>query len=171
MAKERAKRRPGGQPKPPGERKAHNLTFRARPGLRDALEAAAARAGRSISEEIEFRLYRDFSWEESKRSIETMVAETKAQLDASRIQAIRKAGFQIVREAGGGVTVNVSPALLLAEADGILRSGFVAEADLDKSPTEIMTERVAKRAADHAVERIETLLHEAGLLRRNKGAA
>ena len=39
---------------------------------------------------------------------------------------MRQAGFQIVREAGGNVTVNVSPELLRAEADGVLRSGFVA---------------------------------------------
>jgi hypothetical protein len=89
----------------------------------------------------------------------TQIAKRLA-LEARRIQAIRQAGFQIVREVGGNVTVNVSPELLLAEADGILRSGFVAPENVDKSPLEIMVERVMKN-----------VLAEAGLLGRSKGAA
>jgi predicted component of type VI protein secretion system len=42
------------------ERKSRNLTFRARPELRDRLEAAARGDARSISEEIERRLERSF---------------------------------------------------------------------------------------------------------------
>jgi hypothetical protein len=160
---ENQKRRPGGQLKPPTERKRNNLTFRVRDQLKTALESAVAASGRSVSEEVEFRLNRDFSWEAGKQRIEEMVAETKARLDASRIQAIRQAGFQIVREVGGNVTVNVSPELLLAEADGILRSGFVAPENVDKSPTEIMIERTVERA-------IENALAKAGLLGR-KGVA
>ena len=148
----------------------NNLTFRARDQLRTALESAAAASGRSVSEEIEFRLNRDFSWEAGKLRIEEMVAETKAQLDASRIQAIRQAGFQIVREVGGNVTVNVSPELLLAEADGILRHGFVAEENIDKSPTQIMIERVIKREFETVKREFEGTLRDAGLLGR-KGAA
>ena len=58
------------------------------------------------------------------------------------------------------MTVNVSPDLLLAEADGILRHGFVAKENIDKSPTEIMIERAVERA-----------LEKAGLLGRSKGRA
>lgn len=159
MKQAKPKKRRGGQPKPAAERKRNNLTFRVRDQMRADLEAAAAASGRSVSEEIEYRLTRDFSWEAGKRQIEQMVAETKAHLDAARIQAIRQAGFQIVREAGGSVTVNVSPEMLLAEADGILRSGFVAAENVDKSPTEIMIERV-----------VRNVLAEAGLLGR-KGVA
>ena len=89
-----------------------------------------------------------------------MHAEAKAALDAAKtthdaahIRRIRAAGAQIVREAGGKVTVNVSPELLLAEADGILRSGFIASEDVDKSVAEIVSEKTA----DRAVERIESL--------------
>jgi hypothetical protein len=166
MTDEHPKRRPGGQPKPPSERKRNNLTFRARDQLRAALESAADDSRRSVSEEIEFRLNRDFAWEAVKGDIDKMLAEAKAARDAAHIQAIRAAGAQIVREAGGNVTVSVSPELLLAEAAGILRSGFVAEENVDKSPLEIVAERAAERAA----ERVEKLLAEAGLLRR-KGAA
>jgi hypothetical protein len=69
------------------------------------------------------------------------------------------------------VTVNVSPELLLAEADGILRSGFVAEENIDKSPTEIMMERVLENFLTKHMERVlESLLAKHGLLGR-KGAA
>ena len=47
-------------------------------------------------------------------------AESAARLDATYIQALRQAGFQIRREADGNVTVNVSPEFLHAEADGII---------------------------------------------------
>ena len=151
------KRKRGGQPKPPAERKRNNLTFRARDQLKAALETAAAASERSVSEEIEFRLNRDFSWEAGKQRIEQMIAETKAQLDASRIQAIRQAGFQIVRDGGGNVTVNVSPELLLAEADGILRSGFVADENVDRSPLEIMVKRTVEEAVENALAKLGLL--------------
>lgn len=56
MAQEGQKRLRGGQTKPPLERKRNNLTFRARDQLKQDLEAIAAKNGRSLSEEIEFRL-------------------------------------------------------------------------------------------------------------------
>jgi hypothetical protein len=48
---------------PEGERKSHNLTFRARGDLRQLIEDAASDSGRSASEEIEFRLVRSFDRE------------------------------------------------------------------------------------------------------------
>jgi hypothetical protein len=155
----------------PGRR---NLTVRVTKSAYQELSKAAGKAGRSVSEEIEFRVH---EWTEAQN----MRAEAKVQLDANRIQAIRKAGFQIVRDAekartisldsgsyaltGGNVTVNVSPELLLAEAEGILRSGFVAEENIDKSPQEIMIQiqRVVERAVENA-------LTKAGLIGR-KGVA
>jgi hypothetical protein len=129
----------------PGKRP--TLTFRVQEPLHRELTKAAKAAKRSISEEIEQRLS-----EYSARK-----AELERALDAARIQAIRQAGFNIVREAGGDVTVNVSPELLLAEADGILRSGFFAAEDVNKTPTEIMIERTLKR-----------VLAEAGLMGGSK---
>lgn len=43
-----------------GEKKGHSLQFRARPALRSKLDEAAAEAGRSLSEEIEYRLTKSF---------------------------------------------------------------------------------------------------------------
>jgi hypothetical protein len=116
------------------------------------LTKAAAVAQRSISEEIEFRLNRDFSDDIDRLRAETRayLDIAKAQLDADRIAAIRQAGFQIVREAGGKVTVNVSAELLLAEADGILRSGFVAAENVDKSVLEVLVEKAVTAALEKA---------------------
>ena len=71
--------------------------------------------------------------------------------------AIRQAGFQIVRDGGGNVTVNVSPELLLAEADGILRSGFVADENVDRSPLEIMVKRTVEEAVENALTKLGLL--------------
>jgi hypothetical protein len=135
----------------PGKRP--TLTFRVQEPMHKDLARTAKDHQRSISEEIEFRLNQ---WAE----VPHLLAAAKAQLEAARIQAIRQAGWQIVRDAGGNVTVNVSPELLLAEADGILRSGFVAVENIDKSPTEIMFERVLKN-----------VLTEAGVIGRKKDVA
>jgi hypothetical protein len=59
------KRRRGGQRKPPASRKRNNLTFRTRDQLRAQLEKAATAAGRSISEEIEYRLTSSFSHDDA----------------------------------------------------------------------------------------------------------
>jgi hypothetical protein len=120
----------------PGRRP--TLTFRVQEAMHRELTKTAKDNQRSISEEIERRL------DEWGRLRSTEL-----------VRAIRQAGFQIVRDAGGNVTVNVSPELLLAEADGILRSGFIAEENIGKSPTEIMIERV-----------LENLLAKHGLLGR-----
>jgi hypothetical protein len=55
-----AKKRIGRPPKAKEDRKAVNFTFRSRDQMRERLEAAAAASGRSISEEIEFRLNQSF---------------------------------------------------------------------------------------------------------------
>jgi hypothetical protein len=145
----------------PGKRP--TLTFRVQEDMHKELAATAKHAGRSISEEIERRLNEWAGWQKAKLDIERMLADAKTEVAARRIQAIRQAGFQIQREAGGNITVNISPEMLFAEADGILRSGFVAEENIDKSPTEIMIERVVERVVENA-------LAKAGLLGR-KGVA
>jgi hypothetical protein len=56
--------RKGGRPALSSERKkSQTLTFRTRADLRKSLEAAAEQAGRSISEEVEYRLQRSFDRE------------------------------------------------------------------------------------------------------------
>jgi len=59
---EQAKRR-GRPPKPEGEKRRGNLTFRVRAHLRYLLQLRANRSGRSLSEEIEYRLERSLAEE------------------------------------------------------------------------------------------------------------
>ncbi len=60
MTESQPKAKRGRPPKPAEDVKAKNLTFRTRGALRDQLEEAANDAGRSISEEVEYRLIRSF---------------------------------------------------------------------------------------------------------------
>lgn len=55
------------------EKKMNALAFRARPALRAKIDEAAASAGRSVSEEIEFRLSASFDVETRDRSLITML--------------------------------------------------------------------------------------------------
>ena len=54
------RKRIGRPPKPPKNRKSVNFTFRSREEMREQLRVAADRSGRSISEEIEYRLNQSF---------------------------------------------------------------------------------------------------------------
>ena len=71
-----AKKRIGRPPKAKEDRKAVNFTFRSRGQMRERLQAAAITAGRSISEEIEFRLERSFQQQEIEKALERLKAQT-----------------------------------------------------------------------------------------------
>ena len=145
-----ARRKKPGPPAKYGRRP--TLTIRVPMPVYRELRATAAAAGKSISETIEQRLSAWSELEALRADARRMVAEAKAAVDVARIQAIRQAGFQIVREAGGGaVTVNVSTELLLTKSYGILRSGFVAPDAVDKSPLEIAIERAVAAGVARAL--------------------
>jgi Arc-like DNA binding domain len=57
------KKRLGRPPKSEKDRKAVNFTFRSRGQMRERLQGAAASSGRSVSEEIEYRLDQSFTRE------------------------------------------------------------------------------------------------------------
>src|SRR5262249_62082990 len=73
-----AKKRIGRPSKAKEERKAVTFTIRSRGQMRERLQAAAITAGRSISEEIEFRLERSFQQQEIEKALERKL---KAQAD------------------------------------------------------------------------------------------
>jgi TraY domain len=127
---EQPKSRRGRPPKYAGQGKRQNFNFRITEKTRERLIERVKQSGRSISEEIEFRLTRDLSWEATREDIEKLRQEASAQLSAARVQAIRAAGLQILREIEGRPTrVIVDLETLLAEADGLaagLRPGFFA---------------------------------------------
>jgi hypothetical protein len=157
---EGAKRRRGGQPKPPAERKRNNLTFRARDRLRTDLEKAAAAAQRSVSEEIEHRLN---AWthidqlraeaEQRLSEARQFVREANAIREAAHVQAIRDAGFSILREIEGSPSrVIISTERLLAECGSV----FIPEepvAPAQNIPAETEAEiAMARRMAADAVK-------------------
>ena len=180
MAAKHNEKRRRGRPRRYAPGKRPTLTFRVQEDMHRDLAKTAKAKGYSISEEIEHRLT---EWTQS----DNILAEAKAyliaattQFDAAGIQAIRKAACQIVRDAGGKVTVSMAPELLLAEAEAIRRyqadiqqetdpsiraalQTAMGEENVDKSPQEIMIQRVVERA-------IENALTKAGLIGR-KGVA
>lgn len=115
-----------GRPKVYGKRQ--NFVFRVTEETKQRLIESATQAGRSLSEEIEFRINRDFGWEATKSDIEQIKRDAVMWADTSRANAIRAAGLQILREIDGRPTrAIVDLETLLAEADGIsrgLRAGF-----------------------------------------------
>jgi len=125
MAPKRVRRKPG-PPARYGRRP--TLTIRLQEPLYRTIKKSAAEHGKSLSEEIEDRLGRDAGWEATKRDINKMLAEASAVRSAARVDALRAAGLQILREIEGRPTrVVIDLETLLAEADGIargLRSGF-----------------------------------------------
>jgi hypothetical protein len=122
-----------GRPRKQGR---HAFNFRIRDDLWRRLSESAAEAGRSLTEEAEFRLARDLAEDidQMRRDIERLRQDAAKWAEAARIQAIRAAGLQILREVEGRPTrVIVDLATMLAEADGLargLRPGFFD----DKAP-------------------------------------
>ncbi len=100
--------------------------------LKERLDASASAAGHSLTAEIEFRLNRDLSWEETKQSIERLRAEAAAELEETRLRALRLAGFQIVAEMGGPQRVTIDIDRLRAAAKGVMASGFLHTDEADQ---------------------------------------
>jgi hypothetical protein len=160
------KRPRGRPPKYAGEGKRQNFSFRITEKVRQRLIEAVKQSGRSLSEEIEYRIGLSFSFEEARGDFDKMRAETAAMRSAARVEAIRAAGIQILREIEGRPTrVVIDLETLLAEADGIargLRSGFVPmnEPPPAIEPPRRMTLEEEQRAMEE-LEEIKRTLNEA----------
>jgi hypothetical protein len=114
MASEQPKRKRGGQPKPPDQRKRNNVTIRMRDDLRDKVERAAAAAGRSMSEQIAHTLADAFASKTSAGS-----AEINAKLDSlaqaiERLAAVPPSLPQVLRDALAVLAGTPSPAQAVA---------------------------------------------------------
>src|SRR5262245_41260061 len=131
-----------GRPRVYGKRQ--NFNFRITKEMRERLIQSAIKHGSSLAEQIEFRFTSHFSREATKNDIMKMHAEAADARSAARIQAIREAGFQILREVEGSPSrVIVSIEMLLGEADGIQRSGFVKkEPPTDEKPPQWSREEI-----------------------------
>lgn len=140
-------KRKRGRPRVYGTRA--NFSFRITEETKKRLIDSALKAGRSLSEEVELRINRDFGWEDTKSNIEKMYAEAAATRDAAHVAAIRAAGLAILRDIDGRPTrVIVDLQTVLAEADGLargLRSGFFQGEAPPVEPTRRMTAEEEQR--------------------------
>jgi hypothetical protein len=120
------KRRKPGPPARYGYRP--TLTIRLQDHVYAAVKKAAAKTGKSLSETIEDTL--EASLVELARQLEDarrLAREASAARTAARIQAIREAGFRLLREAEGKISVIVPVEMLHAEADLIQDEEIKAE--------------------------------------------
>jgi len=88
----RKKSKMGRPPRHEGERLSKSRTFRVRPHLDELLMTAAAKAGRSVSEEIEYRLDRSFY----EDALPAQIAETIAPLVDRAVKAGGDAALRLV---------------------------------------------------------------------------
>ena len=163
-----------------------------RASLGDQLRKTAAKAQRSLSDEVEHHLEQSLSLEAIKGDIDKMhaeakatlaearaeakatLAEAKAALDATRVQTVRLAALYILREIEGRPTrVIIDVETLFAEADGIargLRPGFVEGTPPTLEATRPMTAEEAQRLMEE-IEKIKHRLDEAVARTRDADAA
>jgi hypothetical protein len=87
----RKKAKMGRPPRHEGERLSKSRTFRVRPHLDELLMTAAAKAGRSVSEEIEYRLDRSFY----EDALSARMAETMAPLVEQAARAGGEAALKV----------------------------------------------------------------------------
>jgi hypothetical protein len=75
MAMTRKKPRMGRPPRHAGERLSKNRTFRVRGELDDRLQTSANKSGRSVSEEIEYRLERSYQIDDLNQDMKAAIKE------------------------------------------------------------------------------------------------
>jgi hypothetical protein len=168
MTETPAKRAPG-RPRryAPGRQ---NLAFRVTPELRNRLIDAVKISGRSLSEEVEYRLERSHEIDQLRAEAKAQLAEAqayaasaRAELDVKKILALRAAGFGILREISGKPTnVIISVSMLDAEAEGLMRAwlgGFTT----DQPPAPESRPMTAEEAArlDKEIEQIRAKVESA----------
>jgi hypothetical protein len=136
MAKQQKLKKRRGRPPKFGPRR--NFNFRLSEQLHERLIVSAENAGRSLSEELEMRITRDFSWEDSKGDIDRMRAEMAAAHKETNVEVMRLAALQILREIEGKPRrVIIDFETMLATRDGIargLRSGFIDDSAPPPTP-------------------------------------
>jgi hypothetical protein len=162
------KRRRGGQPKPVIERKRNNVTIRVRDQNKADLQAAAAVAHRSLSEEIEFRLQQ---WSEYQRilgELETFKARMVEMQHQTEDAARYRAGYGKMYDPNvpGGVRW-YAPGM-----HNIPQSGFISE-EAAATPFQVppaLPPAVAEAVRVEVQTAVKNILAEAGLLPKKRSA-
>jgi hypothetical protein len=85
------KRKRGGQPKPASERKRNNVTIRLVDDLRAKLEAASQASGRSLSEEMAWRLTMSFLFNTEIQEVSTI----QRGLGTVMVEMLTKVGWKV----------------------------------------------------------------------------
>jgi hypothetical protein len=155
------KKKAGRPPLPPTHRKARNLTFRSRDDLYEELQAAAAKSGRSLSEEIERRLEKSFS---SSDPLLSVLAGKEAGVILRLVAVVllqatleSKSWFEnreLVETVSGAADV------IIARVAGVFEEE-VASDDTRKQP--LAVEPIAKTPKLRGRELAENILRDAGL--------
>src|SRR5215207_1706061 len=81
----------------------HPTSFRVTTELKDKLEDAASKLGRSLSQEIEQRLELSFVWEQAHRDVQTLLAKAKDAVTGGLDARHFEAGHDKVRTSAGKV--------------------------------------------------------------------
>jgi hypothetical protein len=158
------KRRRGGQPKPAIERKRNNVTIRVRDQLKADLQAAAAAAHRSQSEEIEFRLQQ---WSEYQRILGVLEIFKARMMDMQR----RTEAAERYRAGYGKMYDPSAPGGLLWFSPGMHNIPQHPFEDPNAPPPPVTLPPVLAEAVRNEVQAaMKDLLEEAGLLRKKKSA-
>jgi hypothetical protein len=153
------KRKRGGQPKAPSERKRNNLTIRVLDRLRDRLEAAAHASGRSVSEEAAHRMTVSFALETELKDVAEIRQETDDTIKA--VMHRRHWGKVVDPRYGGPVWIPPGQLPLLP------RSGFIDPPNTPAPPAiapelEAALERVVERAVAKALARAKLTIGAEG---------
>ena len=162
------KRSRGGQPKPAVERKRNNVTIRVRDQNKADLQAAAAVAHRSLSEEIEFRLQQ---WSEYQRilgELETFKARMVEMQRETEVAERYRAGW------GKRYNPNVPGGIewFAPGKHNIPQSGFISE-EAAATPFQVppaLPPAVAEAVRVEVQTAVKDILAEAGLLPKKRSA-
>ena len=99
-------------PRKPVEQQHRHTSTRLTRDLREKIERSAAQSGRSLTQEIEWRLVQSYAWEETFQDTRTYYAAKKAEMDEAVRSTARVNEVRARQQAEGSVTW-VDPALPL----------------------------------------------------------
>jgi len=141
------KRKRGGQPKPPSERKRNNLTIRVLDDLRERLEKAAKKAQRSVSEEAARRMMLGFSLQDEL----TDYAKLREANDEALADLAVKRGWAKIIDLRYGGNIYIPPGQVASKINEIIERA--RHEGLTPPPAETVkaTHHVVEKTGDAAV--------------------
>jgi hypothetical protein len=155
------KKKAGRPPLPPKHRKVRNVTFRSRDDLYGELQAAAAKSGRSLSEEIERRLEKSFS------SSDPLLSALAGEEAGVILRLVAVVLLQATREGKSWFenrelveTVSGAADVIIARVAGVFEEE-VASDEIRKQPLSV--EPIAKTPKLRGRELAANILRDAGL--------